>query len=541
MSESADSRIPPREQVVLRYLLDRFAAERPQDVFVKFDNGDEWTFADLHRLTRQHAAGLQSLGVQQGDHVASFLPNSREAIAVWYGTNYLGAVYIPFNPSYKGALLEHVVENSDARLIVAHPEISPRLGEIGLAALTDLVHVGGGGEGDPVAGLTTHDASVFTDHGDDPGELDRPIEPWHTQGVWYTSGTTGPSKGVLSSYMHAYSMFGPETWPFMTGDDRYMINLPLYHMGGTGLWNSMLLRGGSVSFIERFQTGRFWDQVRDTDSTVVFLLGAMAAFLEAQPPDARDRDHPMRVMFMVPVVDDVPAFAERFGVEVRSIYNMSEICCPIITTATPSLAGTCGTLRDGAHVRLVDENDCEVPVGEVGEFVVRCDAPWGMNHGYYKMPEATAAAWRNGWFHTGDAGRVDADGNYFFVDRVKDAIRRRGEFVSSLELEIELCAHPSVAMAAVVGVPSEYAEEEILAIVIPAPGKTIDYVELIDFLRPRVAYFMIPRYWQTASSLPMTPTEKVRKVELRSQRLDDLWDREAAGIVIKAERVGTAS
>ena len=528
--------------MVLRYVLDRLVAEDPDRIFAVFTDGRTWTRRELRDLARRHASAFRALGVRQGDHVASFLPSSEEAIAVWYGLNYLGAVYVPLNPNYRGSLLEHTVATSDARLIVAHPALAPRLADVDTAGLTDIVYLGGDGTGPAVAGLRPHGASVFTEHGDDPGEPDRPIEPWDTQGIWYTSGTTGPSKGVLSSYMHAYAMFGPETWPFVTAEDRYMINLPVYHMGGTGLWNAMLLRGGSVSFVERFQTSQFWKQVRDTESTVVFLLGAMAAFLEAEPPSPNDRDNPMRLMFMVPVVDDVPQFAERFDVEVRSIYNMSELCMPIITGPTPSLPATCGTVRPGVEVRLVDEHDCEVPVGEVGEFVVRSDTPWSMNHGYYKMPEATAAAWRNGWFHTGDAGRRDADGNYYFVDRLKDAIRRRGEFVSSLELETELAIHPSVATAAVVGVRSEHAEEEILAIIKPAPGHRVDFTELVEFLTPRVAYFMVPRYWRVMDEMPMTPTEKVRKVVLRNEGVTpDTWDREAAGIVLRADRISTGT
>ena len=542
MQETSDPRIPPRDQVVLRYVLDRLVNEDPDRTFAKFTDGKEWTRADLHDIACTYAAGFQALGVRQGDHVASFLPSSVEALCVWHGLNYMGAVYVPLNPSYKGSLLEHTVETSDASLIVAHPELSARLADIDQAKLVDLVHLGGlDGTGPQIDGLNCMPAEALNSRGNEPLELDRPIEPWDVQGIWYTSGTTGPSKGVLSSYLHAYSMFGPTTWPFVTDEDRYMINLPVYHMGGTGLWNAMLLRGGSVSFVERFQTELFWDQVRTTESTSVFLLGAMAAFLEAHPPDPRDRDHPMRLMFMVPVVDDVPAFAERFGVEVRSIYNMSELCMPIITGPTPSLPGTCGRVRDGVQVRLVDENDCEVPVGEMGEFVIRSDVPWSMNHGYYKMPEATAAAWRNGWFHTGDAGRMDEDGNYYFVDRLKDAIRRRGEFISSLELEIELQTHPSVETAAVVAVRSKHAEDEILAILRAAPNQTIDYVEIIEYLKPRVAYFMIPKYWRTVSEFPMTPTEKIRKVVLRNEGLtDDVWDREEHGIVIKADRISTA-
>ncbi len=534
----SDPRIPPRDRVVLRYLLERHAEERGDQCFVKFVDGSEWTYREVLERAKGHAAGFRKLGVEQGDHVLSFLPSSPEAITVWYGLNYLGAVYIPANPAYKGNLLAHVINNSDARVVVTHRELVERFGEVELAKLEDIVHVQG--EGPDVQGLRKHDGAIFTDTPVDEADLAvaRPIEPWDTQGVWYTSGTTGPSKGALSSYMHAYEMFGPETWPFVTAEDRYMINLPLYHLGGTGLFNSMLHRGGSCAFLERYQTGPFWQQVRDTESTMVFLLGAMAAFLEAQPPSPEDKNHPMRLMFMVPIVDDVPAFAERFGVEVRTIYNMTEICTPIISGPTPALPGTCGRLREGCDVRLIDENDLEVPVGEVGEFAVRCDTPWGMHHGYLNMPEATAASWRNGWFHTGDAGRIDEHGNYYFVDRIKDAIRRRGEFVSSLELEIELCAHADVAAAAVVATKSEYAEDEILAYLQPADGKDIDFVEVIEFLKPRVAYFAIPRYFQAVESFPLTPTEKIRKVELRDWgKTDETWDREEHGIVIKSERI----
>jgi len=189
-------------------------------------------------------------------------------------------------------------------------------------------------------------------------------------------------------------------------------------------------------------------------------------------------------------------------------------------------------------VRLVDRNDCEVAVGEIGEMILRTDRPWAMNHGYYKNPEATAEAWRNGWFHTGDAFRQDADGYYYFVDRVKDAIRRRGENISSFEVEAEVIAHPDVREAAAVGVPSEFSEDEVLVAVAPIEGKTIDPAELILFLAERMPHFMVPRYLRIMDNLPKTPTEKVRKHALRDEGVsDDAWDREAAGIKIKRERL----
>ncbi|MEM9517131.1 MAG: AMP-binding protein [Actinomycetota bacterium] len=524
---TSDHRIPDRDDVVFRYLIERRVRDAPDQVFAVFEDGSSWTHQELLDATLAAARGFQQLGVRQGDHVASFLPHGTDALRVWFGLNYLGAVYVPINPSYRGNLLAHVIANSDASVIVASDQLLDRLDDVDLADLRDVVTLGQGGS--PVGSLASHPGSTLARRSGDLQPLDRPIEPWDTQAIWYTSGTTGPSKGVLSSYLHAYSMFGREAMPFIDETDRYMINMPVFHMGGAGLTYSMLVRGGSVAFLERFSATGFIDQTREMGATVVFLLGVMASFVESQPPRPDDSDNPLRTVFIIPVLDDMARFATRFGCDVYSIFNMTEIATPIVTEANPRVPGTCGRLRDGFDVRLVDENDCEVPLGEVGEFVVRADRPFAMNHGYYKMPEATARAWRNGWFHTGDAGRRDADGNYFFVDRIKDVVRRRGENISSLELEIELTAHAGIAAAAIVGVPSRYAEEEVLAVCVGAGAATPSAPELIDFLAARVADFMIPRYVRFVDELPMTPTEKVRKVILRGEGITvDTWDREAS-------------
>ena len=198
-----------------------------------------------------------------------------------------------------------------------------------------------------------------------------------------------------------------------------------------------------------------------------------------------------------------------------------------------------GRPRAGVEARVVDENDCEVPVGEVGELVLRADCPWTMTHGYYKNPEATAKSWRNGWFHTGDGFRMDAEGNFYFVDRIKDAIRRRGENISSYEVETEVLAHPDVAECAVVAVRSDVSEDEVLAVVAPVAGRTLKPEDLIHFLLPRMAHFMVPRYVRIVDELPRTPTAKVRKIELREAGVTpDVWDREAAGIRVRREKIG---
>lgn len=524
-----DPRLPAREECVLRYLVDSYGEHRPDAEFARFADGTRWCYSDLRREVATTAAGLHAIGVRQGDHVVCWLPNGVEAVRFWFAINYLGGVYVPINTAYRGTVLRHVLTNADARVMVASGELVDRLEPGHCGRIDQLVLVGDAAA--KVAGMRVVSADAVRSDSCPP--LDAPVEPWDTQAILYTSGTTGPSKGVLSSYMQSWAMFGPQTMPFVTADDRYLINMPLFHVGGTGLLYSMLLRGASVAVIDRFSVSRFWTQVRDMRATVVFLLGVMASFVDRTPHRDDDRDHPLRTVLMVPLVEDVAAFVDRFGVDVYSIYNMTELSAPLITERNPTLPGTCGRVRPGVEVRLLDSNDCEVPIGSVGEIAVRTDAPWALNHGYYAMPEATAAAWRNGWFHTGDLARRDEAGNFFFVDRLKDSIRRRGENISSMEVEAEIYANPKIREVAVIAVPSEYAEDEVMAVVSLVDGAVLDPVELVDFLRPRVPYFAIPRYIRVVDEIPKTPTSKISKMPLRQEGVTpDTWDRELAGVVV---------
>ena len=459
-------------------------------------------------------------------------------LVTFYAINYLGAVYVPINTAYKGGLLEHVLDNCDAWLAVVHADLVPRFQGLNLARLRHLV-VCGKATSMPVSTLPVTAYSALEAGPDDVPALASPIEPWHTQSIIYTSGTTGPSKGVLSSYLHMYTNPGPESWWFVTGEDRFLVNMPMFHIGGLGLSFAMLARGGSIVFPERFSTDGFWKLVREHDVSVVFLLGVMATFLLKAPASEDDRRHRVSKCFIVPLCDGAQEFHRRFGIDVYTIFNMTEISSPIVSAANPQAQATCGRVRPGVEVRLVDDNDCEVATGAVGEMIIRTDRPWAMNHGYHKAPEATARAWRNGWFHTGDAFRCDAQGNYYFVDRIKDAIRRRGENISSFEVEAEILRHPDIRECAAVSVPSELGEDEVLAVLAPLPGRTIDPVAVIEFLRDRLAYFMIPRYLRVMDELPKTPSSKVLKAELRAVGITpDTWDRERAGIVIRRDKIG---
>lgn len=535
-SSTSDPRIPSRDTCVTRYVLERYANETPDKVFAVFEDGEEWTYRELITKVRDLAGGLANEGVDRGDHVAVWMFDSKEAILTFMAINYLGAVFVPLNTAFKGAVLEHVLSVSDARHMVVHGQLIERLTGINVARIEHLIHVGP--STDPEI-LRQVDYADLTNNSQTPPDLEAPIEPWDTQSIIFTSGTTGPSKGVLSSYLHIFTNAGPETWHFVTGEDRFLINMPIFHIGGMGVIFVMLCRGGSIAMMNAFNTDTFWPFVRQSQTTAFFLLGVMTTFLLKQPPADNDKDHTVRVAFMVPLTETCTEFHERFGIDVYTIFNMTEISSPIVSEPNPVKRGTCGKKRDGVDVRLVDANDCEVPLGEIGEMVVRTDRPWGMNSGYYKNPQATAEAWRNGWFHTGDCFRQDAEGYFYFVDRMKDAMRRRGENISSFEVEAEVVAFPAVREAAAYAVPSDVGEDDVMIAVAPVDGHDIDHRELMLFLGERMPYFMVPRYIRVLTELPKTPSSKVMKHVLRNEGLTpDTWDREAHNISFKREKLG---
>ena len=537
MNLATHSRVPSADECVLRPVLEKWAASQPDKVYLSQGPGRELTYRQMRDLSARTAAGLHRLGVRQGQTVVVWLPNGVDCLRVWFGINWLGATYVPINTAYKGRLLEHVLDNAGAEVIVVHADLASRLNDVDTATLRTVVIVGG----DPLAlgDLRVESADALDAPESELPALAAPIEPWHLQSIVYTSGTTGPSKGVMSSYAHLHAMSGREGFHMLDHDDRYMCNLPLFHVGSTIPAMGMLARGASISMVATFTTDDFWPTIRETRTTVVLLLGVMAGFIVKRAPSPADREHPLRKAIIVPLAEDAPAFAERFGVDVYTLYNMTEISTPLVSGLNPDKTGSCGQPREGVELRVVDDADREVEPGTVGELIVRTDQPWALNSGYYKNPEATVKAWRNGWFHTGDAFRVDPDGTYFFVDRMKDAIRRRGENISSFEVEAEVAAFPAVAEVAVYAVPGEIAEDEVMCAVAALPGIDFDPVALIEFLVPRLAHFMIPRYVRTVEALPKTPTQKVQKHLLRSEGITaDTWDREAAGIRIRRQAIG---
>lgn len=531
---TADPRVLPRERCVTRYLLDDFAQNQPQKEFAVFQDGDVWSYGTVREKVRALAAGFAKQGVAQGDHVAVWMFDSKEAILTFFAINYLGAIFVPLNTAFKGQVLSHVLTVSDASLMVAHGQLLARLDATEAASISKIIYLGA----NPGAtDLELVEYSTVSGETGAPPALLKPIEPWDTQSIIFTSGTTGPSKGVLSSYLHIFTNAGPETWHFVTGEDRFLINMPIFHIGGMGVIFVMLCRGGSIAVMDGFDTEQFWPFVRESQTSAFFLLGVMTTFLLKKEPSEQDQDHNVRLAFMVPLTETCTEFHERFGIDVYTIFNMTEISSPIVSDPNPTKRGTCGKKRDGVDVRLVDENDCEVALGEIGEMIVRTDRPWGMNSGYYKNPVATAEAWRNGWFHTGDCFRQDDEGYFYFVDRMKDAMRRRGENISSFEVEAEVVAYTDVREAAAYAVPSDIGEDDVMISVAPVAGKEIDHATLLNFLGDRMPYFMVPRYIRVLDELPKTPSAKVMKHILRSEGVTpETWDREQHNISFKREK-----
>jgi crotonobetaine/carnitine-CoA ligase len=507
--------LPAREDVIVRLLLERNAALAPDERFATFEDGATWTRAEALAAADGAAASLAAAGVGRGDRVLLFAGNGPGWLRAWWGSSSLGAVVIPVNTAFRGAMLDHVCRSSDATVIVADPALTGRLDEIDV----DLARI-------------TPDELAAA--GPAPAPLDPPLELWDTHSIMWTSGTTGPSKAVVVPYHH---LFTTSRWLGVDlglgPGDTWLLDLPLFHQAGLAAATAALASGCRIAVRSLPDLRNYWAVARDTGATMGFTVATMAAFLMAQPPGPGDRDHRLRHLVMSPLPPDPKGFVARFGLEgLITAYGSTEVSGPIMAPPhIPVRPGSAGVCRAGFELRIVDEHDVPVPDGAVGELIVRPDHPWMMSPEYFRAPEATARAWRNGWFHTGDAFWVDGDGYYFFHDRTTDRIRRRGENISTFEVEREVAAHPAVAEAACVAARDPLGvEDEVKVFVVPAGDASIDWPELLAWLAVRLPHFMVPRYFEAIPALPKTETMRVQKHRLREAgNTEATWDREVAG------------
>jgi crotonobetaine/carnitine-CoA ligase len=523
-------------ETTLSHVLARRLADSGDKPWVVSEDA-RFSYREIDRLANRLANGLARLGVKRGETVLLMLDNSIDFIGLWCALGKLGAIEVPINCSYKGGLLARVMNDSRARLVIAEAEYLPRFAELAaeLRAIETIV-VHDADRAEPP--LERARMVSFRDilHEDDAFSAVA-LAPWDPAAIMYTSGTTGASKGVIVSHGHAYEYArGVVDMLEIRRGDVYYAPLPLFHIAGQwAVIYAAAIAGATAVLPDAFSVSGFWPRVRRHRATCAFLLGAMANLLYRQPAAPEDARNSLERVLIVPLNPEVEAFKQRFGCLVSTTWGGTEINCPTRSGFALVNNRTCGRVDERLYeVRIVDQNDNELPAGVPGEAVVRPKIPWIVMAGYWNRPDWTVAAWRNLWLHSGDMLMKDAEGNLYFVDRTKDAIRRRGENISSMEVEQEINAHPDVLECAVIPVASAETEQEVMAVVVPKPGQRIAPEALIAFLEPRMAYFMVPRYLEFAAELPKTPTGKIQKFGLRERGLTSAtWDRVAAGIRLK--------
>jgi carnitine-CoA ligase len=366
--------------------------------------------------------------------------------------------------------------------------------------------------------------------------VDIKVYPSDPQNIIYTSGTTGLSKGALGPQKF-WIVVAEQLLPLREGgrDDIFFTFLPLYHMNGQCLTTiTTMLAEGQMVLSDKFSASRFWDEIKKYQATQFNYLGAVIPILDKQPEKPDDLDNPVRIALGAGCPQAVmDRFEKRFGLKCMEGFGMTEIGIPIHTTLYDRRPGSCGKPLPIYEMNLFDDDDNEVPVGEPGEIVFRPLEPFTMMLEYYNMPDKTLETYRNLWFHTGDLGRKDEDGYYSFVDRKKDALRRRGENISSFEVERAINTHPKVLESAAVAVKSELAEDEVKICVVLKPGETLTPEELIEHANERMPYFAVPRFVEFMESLPKTPTERVQKYLLKQAGVTpNTWDREKSEVKV---------
>jgi crotonobetaine/carnitine-CoA ligase len=484
-----------------------------------------WTYSDAREAAARFADTLRSAGVKAGDRVALICSNRVEFLQVVLGCAWLGAVAVPINVASRGPQLQHILSNCGAKLLVVEAAHAANLEmlEPDRLAVKTLRLIGEGAA--HLGGIAAHPMPPG-------GELvaAAAVKPDDLALILYTSGTTGPSKGVCCPHGQYF------WWAVNTGSlleietgDVLCTSLPLFHTNALNTFYQALLAGSTVRYEKRFSASGFYSGLVNSKATVTYLLGAMVPILLSQPVTPEETAHAARIALApgVPAQFHEP-FTRRTGIRLLDGWGSTETNFAIGTTIENQKPGLMGPVFDGFGARVLDETGHDAADGTAGELLVRSDEPLAFAHEYFAMPDKTAEAWRSGWFHTGDRVVRQPDGYFRFVDRLKDAIRRRGENISSFEVEQVLLSHDAVANAAAFPVRSPLAEDEVMAAIILHPGHSLTPAELIAFCTPRLPYFAVPRYLEFVAELPATESGKVQKYKLRERGITDAtWDREA--------------
>lgn len=485
-------------------------------------DGQQTTAAQLDAAASHGASGLRELGLEPGDRVGVVMKASVAALHAWFSIARAGLVEVPLNPSSSSMLLKHCLEQAAVRVVICDAEYVDVISEIAVDSESiDRVIVSADTPGGPDEFGTLLRTPV----------IDLPaVDPRSTAVILYTSGTTGPPKGVLLSH-RANVNLARHTVGLMeyTRDDRLYSVFPLYHSNSRYCSVMAAIEvGADLVMHRRFSATKFWDICRDEKITAFNYQGAMMSILFKQESSADDRSHRVRAAFGAPCPKEIfDAVEARYGIELTEIYGSTESSIVCDMPPTRRRVGTAGVESVNYHVAIVDDLDEPVVPGAVGEIVVRPKRPGFVFDGYDGQPDATVRAWQNLWFHTGDRGTLDEDGYLTFVDRVKDTIRRRGENISSWEIERVVAGEADVAAVAAYGVPSDLSEEEVAIAVVPTEGMRLDPAALLDRVDPLLTSFARPRFVRVMDALPLTHSQRVEKYRLRAEGVTaETWDRE---------------
>jgi crotonobetaine/carnitine-CoA ligase len=506
----------PRLRTLYRAL--SAGAEAAPDAALVSDDAGTLTREGAHEVARRVGAGLQRIGVKQHETVGVMLANRREFLEAWFGLAAAGGIEVPINTELIGDRLVHILNHSECELVVAAADAIDAIDAVA-DRLTSLERIAVVGEGSSDHFQVVPWAEVILDAG--PWEPPR-VSFSDPVAVMYTSGSTGPAKGAILSHGHHWTngFQGTSVLDIGSSDVLYCC-LPLYHnmAQGYGVWPA-LISGAAVRVGPRFQAATFWEEIRACDATILSFVGAMLVLLAKQPPSPHDGDNNLRIGFGVPIPKQIhEEFEARFGLELVHCYGSTEATMVAWNHGfSPRALGAAGRPQEGHEVVILDDLGRQAPSGATGEICVRPRQPASMFSGYWRDPDRTVVAWRDLWFHTGDRGRLDEDGNLWFVDRMDDVIRRMGEFISSTEVEQAVLANPRVLQVAAFGVPSELGEEEVMVAVVPAADAgSLSAAELRDWCADQLPRFAVPRFVDICEQLPMTTTGKLEKYKLRAR------------------------
>lgn len=499
---------------------------------------DVRTYAELDQNADRLALGYSALGLKPGDHVARLMGNNFEGVDSWFGMLRSGIVEVPINTGNVGMSLEYVVDNCDAKAIVVDEEYLSRLEPIA-ANLTTLEHVivNRSSTGDLGVELPSrfgiHDLKDLYLDGDFAAPA---LDERSVASIVYTSGTTGPSKGVVitHSFTHRVTTWTVEVMKYGR-DDVILTFFPLFHLmaRNCGLL-AAIESDAQIVLGDRFSARSFWETCRNYDVTAITYLGDMCRVLMNQQPREDDASNPVTRAFGAGMsVDLWEGFEQRFGVQLTEIYGMSELGGALQSTSTDRRIGSVGKPASHFEVRVHDEFDRPVEVGTPGELVVRPKLPGVMIGEYYNMPKETVEAFRNLWFHSGDRVYQDEDGYFYYVDRTKDMIRRKGENISSYEVERVICSHPAVAEAAAYSINVDGFEEVMVSFVLAEGTAAPPLSELIDLAEGNLPKFAVPRYLRVVDTIPRNASQRALKFQLREQGItDDTHDMRTAAVTV---------